>query len=204
MSNPTVLLHISDIHFQTPFCTTDMDPDRPFRTMLLHDARDRMRALGGVRAILVSGDIAYKGVTAEYEVAAAWLLELAAACGCERANIFVVPGNHDVDRNVILGNASVRNVQQATLQAGLPKRERELFTQFRDTDAGRALLLPVQAYNDFAAQFDCQIYSPDRLFWKQELELDTQTKLRIYGLTSTLLSGGAFQTTKTTSAIASI
>lgn len=192
MSNPTVLLHISDIHFQMPLCTTNMDPYRPFRTMLLQDVRDRVQTIGDVRAILVSGDIAYKGVTAEYEVATAWLFELAAAGGCKRRNIYVVPGNHDVDRNVINSNASVRNAQQAILRAEPPRRQRELLVQFQDTDAGRALLLPIQEYNNFAAQFDCQLYSPDRLFWQQDLALDEQTVLRMYGLTSTLLSGAGF------------
>jgi hypothetical protein len=52
---------------------------------------------------------------------------------------------------------------------------------------------PIAAYNDFAARFSCQVYTPDKLFWHQDLPLDDQADLRIYGLTSTLLSGAEGQ-----------
>ncbi|PKO39587.1 MAG: hypothetical protein CVU33_04420 [Betaproteobacteria bacterium HGW-Betaproteobacteria-6] len=184
------LLHISDIHFRTPDCRTpDMDPERPYRTLLMRDARDRVRTLGSVDAILVGGDIAFKGHREEYEAAYAWLMELAQATGCPPERIFVVPGNHDVDRNVITSTPAVRNAQKAIFLAQPEKRERELRTQFTDTQTSSSLLAPLAAYNDFAKLFNCQVYSPDRLFWKQDMDLNGGVVLRLYGLTSTLLSG---------------
>ena len=57
-----LLLHISDIHFRSPRCLTpDQDPDRPYRTRMLQDLRDRVTELGPAHAILVGGDIAFKG-----------------------------------------------------------------------------------------------------------------------------------------------
>jgi hypothetical protein len=50
-----LLLNISDIHFRHPFCNTQMDPDRPYRTMLIQDARSLTDRLGPVDAILVGG-----------------------------------------------------------------------------------------------------------------------------------------------------
>ena len=62
-----LLLHISDIHFRAPDCVNpDLDPDRPYRTRMIHDARTRTQTLGPVGAILVSGDIASKGDPREY------------------------------------------------------------------------------------------------------------------------------------------
>jgi len=52
-----LLLNISDIHFRTDCNTTD-GPDRPYRTMLIQDARSLTGRLGAVDAILVGGDIA--------------------------------------------------------------------------------------------------------------------------------------------------
>jgi len=52
---------------------------------------------------------------------------------------------------------------------------------------------PISEYNTFAARFDCQVYTPDKLFWHQDLPLDGETTLRIHGLTSTLLSGAGGQ-----------
>ena len=45
------------------------------------------------------------------------------------------------------------------------------------------------AYNDFAKRFNCQVYLPDHLYWKQDLELEDGVVLRVHGLTSTFLSG---------------
>src|SRR5258708_3057354 len=108
-----LLLNISDIHFRYPFCNTQMDPDRPYRTNLVQDARSLMERLGAVDAILVVGDIAFGGVKEEYDAALEWLRDLSAGCKCALERVFVVPGNHDVDRNVIKGSASVQNVQAA-------------------------------------------------------------------------------------------
>lgn len=185
-----LLLHVSDIHFRIPDCLTpSLDPERPYRTRLLQDVRIRIRVLGPVDAILVSGDIAYYGLPQEYEAALAWIKELAEACGCSLDRVFVTPGNHDVDRNVITQTPAVRNAHLAIMSAEKHKRERELRTQFTNPDTGRALLASHEAYNDFAKLFGCQIYTPDQLYWKRDLLLDAGVRLRLHGLTSTLLSG---------------
>ena len=184
-----LLLNVSDIHFHHPVCNSAMDPDRPFRTRLIQDARARCQELGPVGAMLVSGDIAYAGLKEEYDAAYAWLVELAKACGCALERVYVIPGNHDVNRGTAKDNMSVRNVHRAIAGAASHHRERELHNQFQHLETGRALMQPIAAYNDFAARFSCQVYTPDKLFWHQDLSLDDQANLRIYGLTSTLLSG---------------
>lgn len=168
-----------------------MDPDQPYRTRLIQDARDLTKSLGTIDAILVGGDIASRGAPEEYDAALKWLKELIDRCGCPLERVFVVPGNHDVDRNVITGSASVRNVQAAI--GGSQTKEQELRDQFGDKEAGRSLLAPIEAYNAFAARFNCQVYAPEKLFWRQDMELDDCTVLRLYGLTSTLLSGARGQ-----------
>ena len=189
-----LLLHISDIHFRAPDCVNPaLDPDRPFRTRMVRDARARIDTLGAVDAILIGGDIAFKGDPREYQAAFTWFNELAEACGCPLARVFVIPGNHDVDRGVITRTPATRNVQQAIKRAAANRRERELRTQFSDPDTGRALLAPLAAYNDFAKLFSCQVYPPEHLFWKQDLPLGGGVNLRIYGLTSPLLSGAGGQ-----------
>ena len=142
-----LLLHVSDIHFRAPDCENpDLDPDRPYRTRMLQDARARIQSLGPVEAILVGGDIAFSGDPAEYKAALAWIKELAETCKCSLARVFVVPGNHDVDRRVIRRSPSTRNAQRAVKQASARQRERELRTQFTNRDTGRALLAPLEAY----------------------------------------------------------
>ena len=185
-----LLLHISDIHFRAPDCTDpNLDPDRPYRTRLLQDVRARVTELGPVGAILIGGDIAFKGTPEEYHTAMVWIRELAAVASCPLERVFVIPGNHDVDRSVVLRTPAVRNVHAAVARANTDQRERELRNQISDKDTGRALLAPIEAYNDFAKLLNCQVFLPERLYWKQDLDLEDGVVLRIHGLTSTLLSG---------------
>ena len=185
-----VLLHISDIHFRSPDCLDpNLDPNRPYRTRMLHDVRARLTELGPAGAILIGGDIAFQAAPEEYQTAMEWIRELASVADCPLASIFVIPGNHDVDRAHILRTPAVRNTQAAIAGANQDLREREFRTQIRDKDTARSLLTPLAAYNDFARAFNCQVYLPDRLYWKQDLALEDGVSLRVHGLTSTLLSG---------------
>lgn len=185
-----LLLHVSDIHFRSPECLNpDLDPELPYRTKLIRDVKKRVAELGAVNAILISGDIAFKGDSDEYQTAMVWIRELAAVAGCTLERVFVVPGNHDVDRGRVMRNLSTRNAQAAITRASDAQREHVFRSQIQDIATGHALLEPIRAYNEFAACFNCQVYLPERLYWKQDLELEHDVQLRIHGLTSTILSG---------------
>jgi tetratricopeptide (TPR) repeat protein len=49
-------------------------------------------------AIMVTGDLAFHGARDEHQAAQRWLCDLAKAVGLGPERVFVVPGNHDVDR----------------------------------------------------------------------------------------------------------
>ena len=186
-----LLLHISDIHFREPQCLRPAtDPDRVYRTRMIHDLRVEIAKLGEpVGAILIGGDIAFKAHPVEYGAAEIWIKELAETTGCPFERVYVIPGNHDVDRGIIAKTPSVKNVQAAIINAADNRREAVLREQFEDAEAADALLRPHAAYNDFAKIFSCQVYSPEHLYWKQDLDLEHGVRLRLNGLTSTLLSG---------------
>lgn len=184
-----LLLQIADIHFRYPDCASDMDPERPYRTALINDMRGRVARFGPVDAILIVGDIAFQGRDEEYKAALEWLTLLTQVAGCTLNDVFVVPGNHDVDRSRIRSERAIQNAHAAVKTAVDHRREREVMEQFRDPQTGSSLLAPLDAYNRFAARFNCQVYSPDKLRWHQERKLSDDFRLRIYGLTSTLLSG---------------
>lgn len=183
------LLHLSDIHFRSPDCENlATDSNQPYRTLLVQDVVDLCRDGRGVDAILVGGDIAFKGASTEYEVARSWLLDLARQCGCRPEGIYVVPGNHDVDRGVCAKSLAISNAQDAIATAPDDSRESVMKLQLADADVGQSLFRPLAAYNDFAAGFDCSVY-PSLPFWTDEVELGGGVLLRLFGLTSTLLSG---------------
>ncbi|AVO43533.1 metallophosphoesterase [Simplicispira suum] len=184
------LLHLSDIHFREPACLTARgDRDAPYRTRLEADLLELCNKDGiPVDAILVGGDIAFKGHPDEYKAAKDWLLRVAARCGCEPEGILTVPGNHDIDR-AICAAVDVSNAQEAIAkEVGLFNRDRQLSRQLGYAPSAEALFKPLQAYNDFAAQFDCGIF-PSYPFWEKDLKLGDGVTLRVYGLTSVLISG---------------
>lgn len=182
-----LLLHLSDIHFQAPQCHTEEDPELHFRQELLAHTAAQVSELGDVDAILVSGDIAYKGIREEYEAAAIWFKLLAAKVGCKKNRIYVIPGNHDVDWTKLKGAA--RNAARAISGAGDDfARERELNAQLAEQDSGENLFASIEAYNIFASKYDCAS-NPNRLRWTQELKIDSRTVLKLHGLNTTLISG---------------
>lgn len=184
------LLHLSDIHFREPECLQpDTDVNKPTRTRLLADivglCRDKH-----VDAILVGGDIAFKAHPDEFATATIWLKDLADRTGCRQDRIYVVPGNHDVDRSVCRNSRAVANAQGAIVGASRENMETELRAQLRDADAGPALFKPLAAYNVFASPFAGYV-SPSKPFWTSNLDdvLGGGVTLRLHGLTSTLISG---------------
>lgn len=190
------LLHVSDIHFRVPHCTNPaMDPDRKFRTAMISSVADQAAKFGSIHAILVTGDIAFKGSHEEYQAARTWLAELAKAAQCDPGEIYVVPGNHDVDREKIAKEPAIRNVHTAIRTASEDRKEATLREQFSNAATGRALFEAIASYNAFAADYGCEIYPPERLYWSADLALGDIT-LRINGLSSTLLSGAVRTTTQ--------
>lgn len=184
------ILHLSDIHFREPDCLSPTtDESAPFRARLTQDLIGLCLADGvGVDAILVGGDIAYQGHAGEYVAAERWLRALAEECGCQPERIFVVPGNHDVDRDVCGRSQNIVNAQSAIARADSGERERTFRAQLRDQHTSKALFESLGAYNDFAAKFGCNVY-PKNPYWKYDLDLGEGVTLRLYGLTSTLISG---------------
>ncbi|MBB6241976.1 metallophosphoesterase [Rhodanobacter sp. MP1X3] len=184
------LLHLSDIHFREPDCLSSAtDESAPFRARLTQDVIGLCLADStGVDAILVGGDIAYQGHPEEYVAAENWLRALAIECNCPPERIYVVPGNHDVDRRVCEESQNLVNAQSAIARADSGVREQTFRTQLRDLGASNALFESLGAYNEFAAKFGCNVY-PKNPYWKYDLELGGDVKLRLYGLTSTLISG---------------
>ncbi|MFK5914136.1 MAG: metallophosphoesterase [Woeseiaceae bacterium] len=183
-----LLLHLSDIHFREPYClNSETDQDNSVRTALLNDIREMVDRLGVIDAIIISGDIAFKGHSDEYKVATEWLLEVTNIAGCPPTSIYTVPGNHDVDRGtansrVVLG---VRELIQKK-EAG-PHRDKELHDTILD-QSGLELFKPMAEYNRFAAPFECAI-DAEQPFWTKDLPIAPGWKLKMHGLTTTLFSG---------------
>ena len=98
-------LHLSDLHFRLPPAYSG--------DLLPYDANVVLRALQDDTAqriqedglhpdfIAVTGDIAFSGKAKEYDLARVFLDDLLKTTGLSKGRLFLVPGNHDVDRKQI-------------------------------------------------------------------------------------------------------
>jgi len=89
-------LHISDLHLSD---RSRYDQEVILRALVASVKQFREEGRGP-DLIVVTGDIALGGKAEEYLQATLFFDELLAAAGLDKRRLFVVPGNHDVDRTV--------------------------------------------------------------------------------------------------------
>ena len=188
MSDPMskiVLVHLSDIHFvkASPAGLEVLDED--IRRELKSDVVTQCDALGGAHGILVTGDIAYSGKVEEYKRAEEWLLELCRDTRCGEQNVWIICGNHDVQRDVIANSVSLRDFQDK-LRTKEPAQIDAVYKEYLTDAAARTIVYSaLQNYNDFAQKFGGH-FSHDRIHWEKDIVLNDGSKLRIRGLNSAI------------------
>jgi predicted phosphodiesterase len=172
---------LSDIHFRKSEIETAQDPNFHLRNELLLDAEQLCKTLGKPDVVLLSGDIAFAGGPQEYQFATAWLSKLCARCGAEMNAIFVIPGNHDVERRaadkrlVQMLHKEIKGASDITLDV-------ILHGFLTEKETARLLYESIDNYNAFAQQFLCDLLPPDRTRTLRELQLNDGSTLRLWGL----------------------
>ncbi|MEP7122683.1 MAG: metallophosphoesterase [Byssovorax sp.] len=141
-----------------------------------------------IDAVLVTGDIANTGAgrtSTEYDSAAAWLRSVATAAGVTPAQIFVVPGNHDVDRGADKDDA----VKQ--LVTALREGTKSLDDALTDPEPRALLARRMARYLDFAGGFaPVGATADDRLHWVHRFIAPSGLAVRLVGLNTSLLAAG--------------
>ncbi len=94
---PLRILHLSDVHFKTGAAKV-YDQGRVLDGLLEMLRRDQKDSQ--IDLICFTGDLANTGAEDEYARAVAFLRDLLSATGVAPDHLFVVPGNHDVDRKI--------------------------------------------------------------------------------------------------------
>jgi predicted MPP superfamily phosphohydrolase len=141
------LIHLSDIHFTAG---DSWDPDLDQRDQLLRDVTELVDEGGSVDAILVGGDIAFSGAGDQYDVAAEWLEQIRVASGCPKGGIWVVPGNHDIDRNIHRANRAREKMVEELCHSPLDFVDARLAGWLK---GGEGMLDCLGAYNAFSQQW---------------------------------------------------
>lgn len=97
LEEPIRFLHVSDLHLR-PQRVKRYDQDRVLRGLVDRLASDR--ATFPLDAVFVTGDLAHSGKPDEYALVVELLRGLMEVTSVPAERVFVVPGNHDVDREV--------------------------------------------------------------------------------------------------------
>ncbi len=147
-------VHLSDIHFgQEKGGQTVIDDD--VKASVIDECRQffagmSQQSIGGV---IVTGDIAYAGQEAQYKTAGEWLDELTSAIKCKRSDVYVVPGNHDIDRSCI--SEGCRDMLSSIVKGGDAKLDKYLEAE----GDKEQLFNRFKSYRLFAEAYDCSLDS---------------------------------------------
>lgn len=88
------ILHISDLHIGKK---EGFDRSLVLEPLVQRVTEDKGNGLTP-ELVIVTGDIANKGIREEYDLAKGFLDDLMQAAGLPNEMLFIVPGNHDVNR----------------------------------------------------------------------------------------------------------
>lgn len=170
-------LHLSDFHFRE----SQSFDQKTVLTKLLDDIEARFR-VDNLRPdfIAVTGDIAFSGKSSEYALAATFFDQLLHLTQVPRERIFIIPGNHDVDRSLVTGGAK-------TIGAGLVNREIVNDVLADDNDR-RLVFLRFSGLAQFAERyFGRQMFTSDSFYFVKMMQFAGQS-VAIIGLNSAWLS----------------
>ena len=182
-------LHLSDLHFGYGDAERKWD-----QRLVLNALRDDVAEVAGAlcpkpQAIFVTGDVAFSGATrrsGEYDEAKEWLLTVAGSVGLGKEDIFIVPGNHDVQRNADKEDRGLGRLVRILRSGDEPIDEA--------LDHEADLLAKRQAnYLAFAGELAPACLAtaegvPGELYWRHERATGGGLGIRIAGLNTAILA----------------
>lgn len=186
-SSSLVFVQISDLHFREHRAGEAYDRDADLRNEILRDAHSVCEPLAPVAGVWVCGDVAYSGQPAEYELAVPWFDDLCNALACKSSRVWVVPGNHDIDRATLGQSWVLRSVREKLRTCRIEDIDVEIERCVEDAIAADVLLQPLANYNAFAARYSCDI-DARTLRWSHDFPLSDDWTLQLWGVTSPIVS----------------
>jgi predicted phosphodiesterase len=166
-------LHLSDLHFNASRLQA-WNQDIVLKK-LLDDLREQIAESGAKPDfVLISGDIAFSGQPVEYKLAQDFFDDVLYVTNLSRERLFLVPGNHDVNREDISSGAKA--ITEAIANKKLKEDFRTFVGQVLRTDEDQALLFKrLQAYQGFVSDYLSDrrhlVYSSAQYFYVYELNL---------------------------------
>ncbi len=173
-------LHISDLYFRV----SQIHAGDSVLDKLLGDVDAHIRK-NGVRPdfIAAAGDIAFSGNSVEYDLARRFFDDLLEITGLNKERLFIVPGNHDVDRGLISHGA--RAISKSIT-------DQESADRILSSSADRKLLFAgFEGYAAFFCEYMDGIrrFDDERYFYVSTLDLGGR-RVALAGLNSAWLAQG--------------
>ena len=183
-----VFIHLADMHFRAT-SNGQFDLDHDIRNELRLDIRSLAEAGTRFSGIFICGDIAWSGMNAEYQIASQWLDGLCDNVNCQRESVWVVPGNHDIDRSIVKKSqhlADARSIIRASNDHSNALQKRLIDKEL----AQNVYFGPLNGYNNFASRYQCGVSAHNPYWEKREnpFHLNDGSRLIVRGMTSVLLS----------------
>ena len=183
-------LHLSDLHFRG----TETAVDRKLFHDMLSDI-STCRAEEGMNpdVVFFTGDISSSGQKEQYDQVGKWLDEILDVCGLsgQRQRLFVVPGNHDVNRAPAIQHKYIQKDQEDFARALLKSDEyNEISDFFADDEHMKKVFGKLgnfaQFVDDFFLDRDTRI-DPGKYYSVRIVERG-EYKISVIGLNSVWLS----------------
>lgn len=185
MTRSFTLLHLSDLHFgQAKSGVQHFEQTLVVKELML-DCQRMAAKLGAPDVILVTGDIAFSAKSEQYGTAQKWLKELATAVGVGPDRVWVVPGNHDVDRGQVT-NSKIRTSVHADLRAN-PNNLDEFLLPGSLDDFQSSLWPKFTPFSTFSQGWASPPLTATSAFWTAPLQAAIG-HVQILGINTSLLS----------------
>lgn len=183
-------VHLSDIHFRAQNATGEWEVNLDIRDQLLEDLASLRLEGQTFNAILVSGDIAFSGQLHEYDDALDFLHEACDLIEIPRTEVWVIPGNHDVNRSSLRFTTQEWH-RKIKVAQNLPNRQEMLdqVIKLPDLERQELILGSLSNYNQFASRFQCSSTFNPILSWEAVMSdpLNDGTIIKIKGINSAFI-----------------
>lgn len=189
------ILQISDIHFKR---LPDAKDEYTQLKERFYEKVEEIVVGSKIDCILICGDVAFSGNLDEYDQKAKMFInKLLELTQCQAAQVYMVPGNHDKNRNAKYKHTRI------LLRESMLKSEQGYdhfsYLYLDENDVYAKWLIPFEAYIEFANEYRCVPDSvvntkiskkkglSDHFFWEERLSIGPYT-LRLHGINSCYVS----------------
>ncbi len=177
-------LHLSDLHLTG---VAGKSPKETFNQDVVTQALvQTVKTLeASIDFIIITGDVAYSGQPADYDVCRVFCDELLQAARLEPSRLFIIPGNHDVDR---------AKITRKHIKSFYPFDDQDDITEtLTDPDILPIIMRKLAAFNAFAADaMGSPRFSDNQYHFTTTLPIiknDEECRIGLVGLNSCLFAG---------------